>query len=248
MVSCGPAIRVSHYFNMVKGLVQKCVFCYLHVKLSLTAFILYSYFYSDIVDFILAFSESGTLLSMVLSTVCSLIVDTGIFRHTNIWSSLCEMIASSNNFLHYTTVVVIYASTVDNQYIIECHQIGRDIPGTCAFGYKFKSCPTPGYCPAPADMCVHNQNFKVHLHCLKCKWRSACARTNENNKHFKQLKKLAVPQLFWHHFPPSTDLQNYFMELTKAEKLNLDHLSRARERRGRRAKAEQKSILTSSPI
>jgi hypothetical protein len=237
MVSCGPAIRVSHHFDAVKSLVQECVFCCLHVKLSLTAFILYSYFYSDIVDFVLAFGGSGTLPSTVSSTVRSLIMDTGVFGRTDIWSSLCEMVASSNDFLDYTTAVVIYACTVDNRRVVECRQIGKDIPGTRAFGYEFKSCPTPGCCPAPADMRVHNQNVKVHLRCLKCKWRSACARTDEDNKHFKRLNKLAAPQLFWHHFPPSTDLQNYFVELTKAEKAQPGPSQRGEGKKGKKSKS-----------
>jgi hypothetical protein len=157
------------------------------------------------------------LPSTVSNTVRSLVMGTGVFGRTDMWSAVCDMVASSHDFLDYTTAVVVYASTVDNRRVVECRQIGKDIPGSRAFGYEFKSCPTPGCHPAPADMRVHNQNFRVHLRCLKCDWRSACARNDEDNKHFKRLHKLVAPQLFWHHFPPSTDLQNYFVELTNTE-------------------------------
>jgi hypothetical protein len=29
--------------------------------------------------------------------------------------------------------------------------------------------------------------------------------------------KLHAPQLFWHHFPPLTDLQNFFVEITNSD-------------------------------
>ncbi|KAG2029991.1 hypothetical protein BDR03DRAFT_1017652 [Suillus americanus] len=194
MVSCGPAIRVSHHFEAVKGLVR-----------------------NNLVDFVLAFGGSGTLPSTVCNTVRSLVMDTGVFGRTDIWSAVCDLMSSSNDFLEYTTAVVVFASTVENRRIVDCRQIGKDIPGLRAFGYEFKSCPTQCCQPAPADMRVHNRGVKVHLRCLKCNWRLVSARTNMDNKHFKRVNKLVAPQLFWHHYPPSTNLQNYFVELTNVE-------------------------------
>ncbi|KAG1868948.1 hypothetical protein DFJ58DRAFT_723355 [Suillus subalutaceus] len=178
MVSCGPAIRVSHYFEAMKGLVD-----------------------NDFVDFVLAFGGSGTLPSMVSNTVCSFIMDTRVFRRTDIWSAVCELMASSNEFLDYTTAVVVFASTVDKQRIVECHQIGKDNPGSCALDTSSS--------PVPPQV--------VHLRCLKCNRRSVSTKTDMDNKHFKRVNKLVAPQLFWHHFPRSTDLQNYFVELTNNE-------------------------------
>ncbi|KAG1746873.1 hypothetical protein EDB19DRAFT_1826261 [Suillus lakei] len=88
MVSCGPAIRVSHHFEEVKGMVQN------------------------------------------------------VFSHSDIWPALCEMLASSNDILDYTTVVVMFVNTIKGQRILECCQISKDIPGVRAFGYEFKSCGT----------------------------------------------------------------------------------------------------------
>ncbi|KAG2029999.1 hypothetical protein BDR03DRAFT_1017659 [Suillus americanus] len=91
------------------------------------------------------------------------------------------------------TSVVVFATTVDNRRVAECRQIAKDIPGLCTFGYEFKSCPTSGCQPAPADMRVHNHGVKVHLRCLKCNWRSASAKTDADNKHFKRVNKLVAP-------------------------------------------------------
>jgi len=80
---------------------------------------------------------------------------------------------ASNNFLDYTMAVVVFAETVDGRHVIESHQISKDISGVHTFGYEFKSCATPGCQPVPADMRMHNNGPRVHLHCLKCKWRSS---------------------------------------------------------------------------
>ncbi|KAG1759530.1 hypothetical protein EV702DRAFT_1247393 [Suillus placidus] len=194
MVSCGPAIRVSHHFEAVKALVEH-----------------------NIVDFVIGFGGSGTLPSMVAGAVRSFIMEIGVFGRTDIWPAVCDMLASSNDFLDYTTAVVVFAQTVDAQRVVECRQIGKDIMGVRAFGYEFKSCPTPGCQPAPADMRVYNNGTKVRLRCLKCQWRSGSIRTDADNKHFKRVNKMLAPHLFWHHFPPSIDLQNFFVEVTAGD-------------------------------
>lgn len=43
-------------------------------------------------------------------------------------------------------------------------------------------------------------------------------KNTEGNKHFQQVSKSRAPQLFWHHFPASTDLQNFFVEITNTER------------------------------
>jgi hypothetical protein len=157
------------------------------------------------------------LPSTVASAVRSFVTEIGVFGRTDIWPALCDMLAASNDFLDYTTAVVVFAETVDGRRVVESRQISKDISGVRAFGYEFKSCATPGCQPAPADMRVHNNGPRVHLRCLKCKWRSSAVRTDQDNKHFKRIRKLHAPQLFWHHFPPSTDLQNFFVEITNSD-------------------------------
>ncbi|KAG1725964.1 hypothetical protein EDB19DRAFT_1914813 [Suillus lakei] len=166
------------------------------------------------VDVMVAFGGLGTLPSMISNTVRSFILEIGVFSRSDVWLALCEMLASSNDILDYTTVVVMFANTIKGQCIVECRQISKDIPGVRAFGYKFKSCGTPGCHPTPADMCVYNRNEKVLLQCLKCLWRSANVKTDWDNVHFKRVNKVLSPRLFWHYYPASTALQNYFVEVT----------------------------------
>jgi hypothetical protein len=143
-------------------------------------------------------------------------MEIGVFGRTDFWPSLCTLLASSNEFLDYTTAVVVYATTVNGQCTVECRQITKDSPGVRAFGFEFKACATPGCHPSAADMRVFNRKARVRLRCLKCKWTSAWVRTDKDNEYFQRVHKIVAPTLFWHHFPPSTGLQNYFVEVSKA--------------------------------
>jgi hypothetical protein len=142
-------------------------------------------------------------------------MEIGVFGRTDVWPGLCELLASSNEFLDYTTAVVVYATTVNARRTIECRQITKDITGVRAFGYEFRACATPGCHPSAADMRVFNKKERAHLRCLKCGWRSAWVKTDQENEHFHYVHKNAAPTLFWHHFPPSTGLQNFFVEVSK---------------------------------
>ncbi|KAG2354487.1 hypothetical protein BDR07DRAFT_1382224 [Suillus spraguei] len=169
---------------------------------------------SDRVDFVLAFGGSGTLPSMISGTVRSLLLEIGVFGETDVWSALCRVLSTSHDVLDYTTAVLVYAVKSGKDRVVECRQVSKDIPGLRAFGFEFKSCGTPGCQPMPADLRVYNRDSKVHLRCLRCKWRSTPVSTDEDNKHFKRIEKTLAPTLFWHHYPPSSDLQNFFVEQT----------------------------------
>jgi hypothetical protein len=172
---------------------------------------------------------------MISNTVRSLLLEVGVFGHTDIWSAVCDLLSSSNEFLDYTTAVVVYAATVDNQRVVECRQVSKDIPGVRAFGYEFKSCGTPGCHPAPADIRVYNNAARVHLRCLKCKWRSGWVKTDQDNKHFKRINKMIAPSLFWHYFPPTTSLQNFFVEVPANED-NRGHATSSPKEKGKKDK------------
>lgn len=118
-------------------------------------------FSSNIVDFVVGFGGLGTLPSMISNAVQSIIMEIGVFGHTNIWSTICKILVCSNDFCDYTMAVVVFTSTVNNKCIAECHHISKDIPETYTFGYEFKSCPTPKCQPVPASMHVHNKAGKV---------------------------------------------------------------------------------------
>ncbi|KAG1721319.1 uncharacterized protein EDB91DRAFT_1088494, partial [Suillus paluster] len=165
--------------------------------------------------------DQGLLPPLVASIVRSFVVDAGVFGCTNVWSSFCDTISSAQSVLDHTTVVLVYAEVVNGIRQVECRQIAKNLPGLRAFGGDFNSCGTPGCNPLPSDMRVFNRlklrpnNSKVRLQCLKCGWKSAWVKTDEDNKHFKRVNRKTAPQVFWHHFPPSIDLQNFFVDFTK---------------------------------
>ncbi|KAG1847025.1 hypothetical protein DFJ58DRAFT_843341 [Suillus subalutaceus] len=210
LVSCGPAIRVSHHFESVLQLVKSNQF-----------------------EVVVGFGGSGTLPSMVSHTVRSFIVETGVFGRTDPWSAICHMLTSNHDVLDYTTAVVVYATTVNGSRQIECRQIAKDAPGLRAFGYEFKSCGKPGCTPCPADLRVFNHKERVRVRCLRCHWQSSWARTDRDNKHFKRVNALAAPQLFWHYFPPSPDLQNFFVDLTERQNDTATRIIQKGRKRGR---------------
>ncbi|KAG1887457.1 uncharacterized protein F5891DRAFT_1199920 [Suillus fuscotomentosus] len=216
LVSCGPAMRVSHHFESVLKLVKSNQF-----------------------EVIVGFGGSGTLPSMVSHTVRSFVVDTGVFGRTDPWSAICHMLTSNHDVLDYTTAVVVYATAVNGCRQIECRQIAKDAPGLRAFGYEFRSCGKPGCNPVPADLRVFNQKERVRVRCLKCGWRSAWARTDKDNKHFKRVNALAAPQLFWHHFPPSADLQNFFVDLTERQNAIAAQSAQISRKRGGESKRKK---------
>ncbi|KAG1846993.1 hypothetical protein DFJ58DRAFT_730321 [Suillus subalutaceus] len=155
--------------------------------------------------------------SQISHTVRSLIVETGVFGQTNPWSALRDILASNHQVLDYTTVVVLYATDTGVSRQIECRQIGKDIPASHAFGYEFKLCGTAGCDPGLKGMQVYSQREKVRLRCTLCHWRSPWVRTDEDNEHFKRVNALTAPQIFWHRFPPSKELQQFFIKLEPRE-------------------------------
>lgn len=174
-------------------------------------------FFSNQFEVVIGFGGSGTLPSMVSHTVRSFVVETGVFGRTDPWSAICHMLTSNHDVLDYSTAVVVYATVVNGSRQVECRQITKDAPGLRAFGYEFRSCGKPGCSPCAPDLRVFNRKERVRVRCLKCGWQSSWARTDRDNKHFKRVNALAAPQLFWHHFPPSPDLQNFFVDLTERQ-------------------------------
>ncbi|KAG1721315.1 uncharacterized protein EDB91DRAFT_1256570 [Suillus paluster] len=226
MMSCGPAIRVHHHFKSVVQLVN-----------------------DDQFDFVLGFGGSGTLPSLVAPIVRSLVVETGVFGRTDIWTSFCDLIAANQGVLDYTAAVLVYSTVFEGNRRVECRQVAKNMPGLRAFGAELGSCATPGCNPSSSDMRVFNRTVngkpKVSVRCLKCSWRSAWARTDQDNKHFKRVHPIIAPQVFWHHFPPSAELQNFFVTITD------DEASQAKgkgENKGGKGKGRMKRKLDTASV
>ncbi|KAG1761232.1 hypothetical protein EDD22DRAFT_847910 [Suillus occidentalis] len=148
MVSCDPAIRVSHHFEKVKALID---------------------------------GGSVTLPSLISNTVCSFMMEMGVFGQKDVWAGLTQMLTISNDFLEYIIAVVVYSFYLIGQF-------------------KFKACTTQRCNPSAVDMHIFNKEVKVGP---------------EDNKYFKHLHKVVASILCWHHFPPSTSLQNFFVKVSK---------------------------------
>lgn len=147
----------------------------------------------------------------------SLIVETGVFGQTDPWSALRDILASNHQVLDHTTVVALYASSASGSRQVECRQIGKDTPASHAFGYQFKLCGTAGCDPGTTGIRVNHRKEKVQVRCTLCDWSSPWVRTDEDNQHFKRVNALTAPQIFWHHFPPSKELQEFFVSLEPRE-------------------------------
>ncbi|KAG1724057.1 uncharacterized protein EDB91DRAFT_1255428 [Suillus paluster] len=200
LVSCGPAIRVHHHFESMVELVDK-----------------------DMFDFVLGFGGSGMLPSFISIIVRSLIVKCGVFRATDVWVLFCDLIAANQGIFDYTTTVLVYATTTKGKKNVECRQIVKNSPGRRVFGAEYRSCGTAGCNLSATNIHVYNCSTgrpKVSLLCLKCSWTFMWVRTDEDNEHFKRVHPVLVPQVFWHHFLPSTGLQNFFEGKGKGGKGN----------------------------
>ncbi|KAG2060956.1 hypothetical protein BDR06DRAFT_966776 [Suillus hirtellus] len=194
LVGSHPTIRFPHHFESLMALVKNEKF-----------------------DFVLGFGGSGSSISQISHTVCSLIVETGVFRQTDPWSALRNILTSNHQVLDHTTVVVLYTTTANGSQQVKHCQIGKDTPASHAFAYEFKMCGKAGCDPGLKGIQVYNQKEKVHVGCTLCHWKSAWARNDEDNELFKRVNALTVPQIFWHHFPPSNDFQQFFVKLKQYE-------------------------------
>lgn len=124
-----------------------------------------------------------------------------------------NILTSNHQVLDHTTVVVLYTTTASGSRQVECCQIGKDTPASRAFAYEFKMCGKAGCDPGLKGIQVYNQKGKVRVGCTLCHWKSAWARNDEDNELFKRVNALTAPQIFWHHFPPSNDFQQFFVKL-----------------------------------
>ncbi|KAG2126263.1 uncharacterized protein EDB93DRAFT_1257638 [Suillus bovinus] len=192
LVTCGPAIRVSHHFDSLLTLVK-----------------------DDIFDFIIGFGGSSTLPVHVGPTVQAFVRNATLFGIPDVWDSLCELLASSPDVLDYNTIVVVYASYVEGKRIVESREISKHRPPYRAFGHEFSACAKEGCRPTVSDNRMSAKNGKVRITCAKCQWTSAWVAIDKDNEYFFRVKPTVAPMLFWHHFPPSSGLNNFFVNATR---------------------------------
>ncbi|KAG1829563.1 hypothetical protein DFJ58DRAFT_737265 [Suillus subalutaceus] len=192
LVTCGPAIRVSHHFDSLLKLVKE-----------------------DVFDFIVGFGGASTLPVNVGPMVQAFVRNATLFGIPDVWDSLCELLASSPDVLDHNTVVIVYGSYVEGKRIVESREIGKHRPPYRAFGHEFSACAKEGCRPAVSDNRVSTKNGKVRITCAKCQWTSAWVAIDKDNEYFFRVKPTIAPMLFWHHFPPSSGLNNFFVNATR---------------------------------
>ncbi|KAG1764977.1 hypothetical protein EV702DRAFT_1204791 [Suillus placidus] len=193
LVTCGPAMRVSHHFDSLLTLVK-----------------------DDVVDFIIGFGGASTLPVNVGPTVQAFVRNATLFGIPDVWDSLCELLASSPDVLDHNTVVIVYGSYVEGKRVVESREISKHRPPYRALGYEFSACAKEGCRPAVSDNRVSTKNGKVRITCAKCHWKSAWVSIDKDNEYFFRVKPTTAPMLFWHHFPPSPGLNNFFVNAVRA--------------------------------
>jgi hypothetical protein len=170
---------------------------------------------SDIFDFIIGFGGSSTLPVNVGPMVQAFVRNATLFGIPDVWDSLCELLASSPDVLDYNTVVIVYGSYVEGRRIVESREIGKHCPPYRVFGHEFSACAKEGCRPEVSDNRVSTKNGKVRITCAKCQWTSAWVPIDRDNEYFFRVKHTIAPKLFWHHFPPSAGLRNFFVNATQ---------------------------------
>ncbi|KAG1818577.1 uncharacterized protein BJ212DRAFT_1479583 [Suillus subaureus] len=191
LVTCGPATQVSHHFDSLLMLVKDNIF-----------------------DFIIVFGGASTLPMNIGPMVQAFVRNATLFRIPDVWDSLCELLASSPDVLDHNTIVIVYASYVEGKHMVESREISKHCPPHHVFGHEFSACAKEGCHPAASDNQVSTKNSKVRIICAKCQWTSAWVAIDMDNKYFFCIKPTIAPMLFWHHFPPSAGLNNFFMNAT----------------------------------
>jgi hypothetical protein len=171
---------------------------------------------SDIFDFIIGFGGASTLPVDVGPMVQSFVRNATLFGIPDVWDSLCELLASSPDVLDHNTVVIVYGSYKEGKRIVESREISKHRPPYRAFGHEFSACAKEGCRPAVSDNRVSTRNSKVRITCAKCQWTSAWVAIDKDNEYFFRVKPTISPTLFWHHFPPSAGLNNFFVNATQA--------------------------------
>jgi hypothetical protein len=170
---------------------------------------------SDIFDFIIGFGGASTLPVNVGPMVQAFIRSATLFGIPDVWDSLCELLASSPEVLDYNTVVIVYGAYAEGKRVVESREISKHRPPYRAFGHEFSACAKEGCRPAVSDNRVSTKHGKVRITCAKCQWTSAWVAIDKDNEFFFRVKPTIAPTLFWHHYPASAGLNNFFVNATR---------------------------------
>lgn len=165
---------------------------------------------SDRFDFVMAFGGSS-MISMFVKAAISLAIESiGVDKTANIWDTLSRVVGRDINLLHTNNVLVIYRERGGE---VLCRQIGLHAPPIRAWGVEFIACGKEGCQPSAYDFIVRDNDCGTRLVCRLCNWTSAALKPKDINGLIYRLSS-TVPDVFWHEYPPSAQLQDVFVRVT----------------------------------
>jgi hypothetical protein len=206
LATCGPAVRIHAGFDDLKRLVDGCVFSVAFASCRGA-----EGGCRDRFDFVLAFAGSSTLSSHVKNTVSQAIEGLGVDNAGDIWETVSQVVGRDLTLLQMNSVVIIYRERGGG---VKCRHVGSHCPPLRAWGVEFRACATQGCRPGPYDFIIRENDSGVHVVCRECQWRSAALKPSSFKGLLFRLSS-ALPDVFWHEYPASAELQDLFVRVTK---------------------------------
>lgn len=165
----------------------------------------------DEFDFVLAFAGSSTISTFVKGAISQAIQGVGVDKTCDIWDTLTRAVGRDINLLHTNSVIAIYR---ERRGEVRCRQIGLHCPPTRAWGFEFTACGSDECRPTPYDFIIRDNGTGVRATCRRCNWASVALKPRDLDGLLFRLSS-TVPDVFWHEYPPSVELQDLFVRVTK---------------------------------
>jgi hypothetical protein len=167
----------------------------------------------DEFDFVLAFAGSSTISNYVKGAVSQAIEAMGLDKTDGIWETIARVVGRDVNLLQTNNVALIYRERGEQ---VKCRLIGLHCPPLRAWGFEFTACGKHDCRPSAYDFLIRDNESGVRMTCRLCNWRSASLKLRDVEGLLFRLSS-TVPNVFWHEYPPSAQLQNVFVRVTKAK-------------------------------
>jgi hypothetical protein len=209
VASCGPAVRHPAGFRDLKRMVTGYV-----CRLALSFREVDSPAHRDIFDFVMAFAGSSTISTFIKTAISQAIEGMGVDKSGNIWETISRVVARDINLLHTNTVVLIYRER-EGAREVKSRQIGLHYPPMRAWGFEFTACGNDACRPSPYDFSMKDNESGTRIVCRLCGWASTALKIKDVEGLFVRLSS-TVPNVFWHEYPPSAELQDVFVRITKS--------------------------------
>ena len=156
---------------------------------------------------------------VALNPLSSLAIeDIEVDKTLHIWDIVSWLVSKDVNLLHTNNVLIIYRK---REGPVLCWLIGLHAPSIWAWGIKFtvygnKNCRLSDY-----NLIIWNNNCSTWVVCSRCNWRSATWRSAtfkvNNIKGVLHRLNSTIPDIFWHHYPLSSELWDIFVSITTSK-------------------------------